>query len=158
MPIAIVDIVRMTTVAQAPIIQASLADNFTTARAFTKSITSASVVFLAVGRTIVVQAIVRTCLLDKSLLGVDMQTPAWTLTLHQNFVLVLIPIGIVPFGMFTTETSARVEVHFQIPLLAFRFRNAAVFTNHFVAAWLLTTGQLTTLGARFALLVIWVPA
>ena len=60
--------------------------------------------------------------------------------------------------MLTAKTSTRVEINFQVPMLAFRFRNAAIITDHSVASWLLTTGQLTTLGARFAFLIDWIPS
>ena len=69
-----------------------------------------------------------------------------------------IPVGIVPIGMLTAKTSTRVEINFQIPMLAFRFRNAAMITDLFVTSWLLTTGQLATLGASFAFLVDWIPS
>ena len=69
-----------------------------------------------------------------------------------------IPVGIVPIGMLTAKTSTRVEINFQVPMPAFRFRNAAMFTDHFVTSWLLTTGQLASLGASLAFLIDWIPS
>ena len=57
MPVTIVDIVRVTTVTQTPIVQTCLADNFTTTGALAESFARAPVVLLTTRKMIVVHTI-----------------------------------------------------------------------------------------------------
>ena len=97
----VIYVIRMAPVASSPLVKTHLTDNFATARAFTKCIVLAPVVFSTTRRAKIVKRGIRRFMLDQTLIRVDTEAPAWTLTLEQNFVVKLVPIRVIPLVVHT---------------------------------------------------------